>query len=107
MYGRRPYGVGMLVAGFDVSVYLVTTEYFACIGFVKLVSPLCLHSLKVLTCTRLHPLPTTMTAKPWLLEQGHSQHALTSKRILTYSPMVCWNIDVACVSVYLILLPSS
>ena len=36
MYGRRPYGVGMLVAGFDVSVYLVTTEYFACIGLCQI-----------------------------------------------------------------------
>lgn len=81
MYGRRPYGVGMLVAGFDVSSTLVAE----CMDmFVYLL----LCSLKALICIRPHLHQTMMIAKPWLSEHGHSQHVLTLKRTWIYFPMV-------------------
>ena len=56
-YDRRPYGVGLLVAGCDVSFALIFT--------MKTVFNLSFHRIKDRTSTKLAPAPTTMTAELW------------------------------------------
>lgn len=61
-YDRRPYGVGLLVAGYDVSFQLV----------VQLTSSNCSYfRTKVLISTKLVRAPTTTTARQWPLVLAH------------------------------------
>ena len=63
-HGRRPYGVGMLIAGCDVSSYEHLKDcYMSLLLFTCRV--------KVLICTRLAHHPTIMTVRQWLLELDH------------------------------------
>ena len=61
-YGRRPYGVGMLIAGCDVS----NCEQVICRSLF-----LFTYRVKALICTRLAHHPTIMTVRQWLLELDH------------------------------------
>ena len=101
-YGRRPYGVGMLVAGYDVS-FIFMFNYLDDVqcsflfslslshGHLLFPSPAsCFLSsrCKVLICIRLvHPL-IIMTASVWLLVQDHSLPGHTWKGNLTAFLMV-------------------
>lgn len=60
-YDRRPYGVGLLVAGYDVSLIFA---FVPCVS-----SESTAHfRIKDRTFTRLVQAPTSTTAKLWLLE---------------------------------------
>ena len=100
-YGRRPYGVGMLVAGYDVSFIFMFHYWMMCNvpfyslslshGHLLFPSPAsCFLSsrCKVLICIRLvHPL-IIMIASVWLLVQDHSLPGHTWKGNLTAFLMV-------------------
>lgn len=65
VYGRRPFGVGMLVAGYDVCLHERERE--------KVISPFASIDLdRVKDRIFIKPVlpPTFMTARPCLLEQG-------------------------------------
>ena len=64
-YGRRPYGVGMLIAGCDVSnlFTLIIGDSWYCIIFPC--------RAKALISTKLVHHPTIMTVRPWLLGPDH------------------------------------
>ena len=90
-YGRRPYGVGMLIAGYDVS----TCIYVCMINHLFLLSPslyifipLFLSSYKVLIYIRpVHPL-IIMIVSVWPLVLDHSLPGHILRENLTTSLMV-------------------
>ena len=100
-YGRRPYGVGMLVAGYDVSFIFMFDYWVMCnvpfyslslshghLLFPSLASCFLSSRCKVLICIRLvHPL-IIMTASVWLLVQDHSLPGHIWKGNLTAFQMV-------------------
>jgi hypothetical protein len=62
-YDRRPYGVGLLVAGYDVSSSINYLNCFNLFFFNREKDP---------TSTRLAPVLLILIAKPWPLEPVHS-----------------------------------
>ena len=81
-YGRRPFGVGLLVAGYDVR----TCFSLSCLFETDAFETGCVLSSRrwALTSTRRVPQPTSSTAKQW-----RSAHDL--KALEPTSKSICWN----------------
>lgn len=101
-YGRRPYGVGLLIAGYDVS-----WSFQHCCGRMVVdglsVALLCpsVGRIWALTSSRPALQPTTLTAKPCLSERALSLHAPTWRGWWTSLLTVRWKVfhlsDIKCV----------
>ncbi len=74
-YDRRPYGVGLLVAGYDVTSNI--NSHF----ILNLMNHLILFRAKGHISTRLAHLLHILIARPWPSGLDHSQPALTWKNI--------------------------
>jgi hypothetical protein len=93
-YDRRPFGVGLLVAGYDVSLSSVINcvpEIFVPFFSIEDVfTPNLRFRNKARTCTRRARPPTTSTARPWPSGLGPSRPGLTWKSTWTLSPLATW-----------------
>ena len=78
-YDRRPYGVGLLVAGYDVRTFRSVFKVFSMIFLI--IDYYFQNRAKVPISIRRAHQPRILIARPWLLVLDRSQHAHTWKNI--------------------------